>query len=258
MVLLSDVEPIDYGNYNPQLMTPVAEKQHPPQIKELKDLDVLIHIPYFLHRHDFSMSDCWGVARLFYALHGWQFNIDEYYYKDKNGFVGCKYVGFSHYIKNNFTPTTNVDELEYGDLIIYGRHVVIFIRKGLLLGQSPLNTELLTDSRWWAKTPDQMGSDWVGYKRNKAKLCIPYTLTNQDVQMIKRNWRRNIFMPLAFNDYVVKENFHNLPNHWDKILLEFGYPKEQMEQLIKEAAKIYDTLKNVALKRRERFKKIAS
>ena len=88
------------------------------------DARMFVGIPYRLGKIGFDGCDCMGLASMFYCAHGWLLE------KDGEGWQGTK--NLFRYVRNTFKRIKK-KELEYGDLILHGNHVDIF------LGWSPSN-----------------------------------------------------------------------------------------------------------------------
>jgi len=201
------IEDVDFANYRPNFRTIAIDKP----IKEIcllsesqKELELFINIPYFLHRHSFDFTDCIGLARIFYAYHGWSLNIEDCYSQDKQGFWKCNYLRMVRYIRDNFTQTRKIEELEYGDLLIFGqRHAMIYLKKGLLLGQGGLfghgYAEIASSSKIY-KADLSEAPAWIGYKRKE--YCMPYQLTKQEWSLVQINQMYNPYLHKPDGDII--------------------------------------------------------
>ena len=185
------------------------------------DLSIFDSIPYFLGEQSFAFSDCWGLARMFYAVHGWQFDIDEgHTYEHKETAL----LHVVRYVRQNF-HRTNISDVEYGDLLLFGFHVFVYLGqeqdgRTKVIGQSPLNTEILTAGGIYyidIKEMELFCGGWPVevWRRNKAKLCIPYKLTDNDRAVIQLNKQDNPYKSKkqrfrgeeTYGTYVRAENF---------------------------------------------------
>ena len=109
---------IDINNYSFDLNDNRALSGEKP------DARFFIGIPYRLGKVGLDGCDCMGLAVMFYNANGWLLN------KQGEGWEGTKKT--FRYVRRYFKRIEK-EELEYGDLILHGNHVDIF------LGWSPSN-----------------------------------------------------------------------------------------------------------------------
>ena len=235
---------MDINRYEPNFWT------EPTATETVQDVDLRIfeRIPYFLYRQSFALSDCLGVARMFYAVHGWIFDIDSIH-KPDNGVMGA--LGINHIIKREFKETS-AEHLDYGDLVTFGGHVFVFLNhQGArleVIGQNPLNTEILTASNRFLVESEKLESFSRGkmrcWKRNKQKTCKPYKLTLSDWQIIELNHKYN---PFGVNG--IMEAYEASDKQIMCFLRWRGYNAEQAEALIAEKNRIDSILNRKASRR---------
>jgi len=233
---VAGINDFNFENYNPDYRTERCLKPEKDLclLKENpSELQLFLNVPYFLHRHSFAMSDCWGLARLFYAYHGWQFDI-EAFYTERNGFINCSGLQLARYLKMAFSRTQKIEELEYGDLLVYGRHVMIYLGNGLILGQAHWNIEIISVSAIYKTDPARFGQ-WIGYKRRF--YCKPYKLTEKDCCVVAINQVHNNYRE-ALADFEIE----TLRNVYAEILGFRGYSLPSIQKLSDEAEHI---LKNI-------------
>ena len=235
---------VDINRYEPCFRT------EPTATETVQDVDLRIfeRIPYFLYRQSFALSDCWGIARMFYAVHGWIFDIDSEHNSD-NGAMGA--LGISHKVKREFEEVQE-GELDYGDLVTFGGHVFVFLHhQGArleVIGQNPLNTEILTASGRFLVESEKLESFSRGkmrcWKRNKQKTCKPYKLTPSDRQIVELNHKYN---PFGVNG--IMEAYEASDKQTMCFLRWRGYNAEQAEALIAEKKAIDSILNRKASRR---------
>lgn len=185
---------LNLDNYTPNYKTCPAPSHGPRP-----DLNQLIDIPFYNFRQDFSICDCWGITRLFYALYGVQFNIDDYYYIDEKEHLRRDWTKCFQYLKENFDeqpPSETYQELlkslHYGDAICWQRHIGVYI--GMYRGKPSLicqpfgSTLLETQSRIIPLDKEYFHFEASNiHVYRPARFCEPYSLTCIDKSIIDRN-----------------------------------------------------------------------
>ena len=155
--------------------------------REKPDARLFIGIPYRLGKVGFNGCDCMGLAVMFYNANGWTL------WKQGEGWEGTKKT--FRYVRNHFKRIEK-KELEYGDLILHGNHVDIFLgwspsnendyvilNQAINSGDGCTSSRILTIGDWeYEQSFNQKGEY---FHRKKAIDC--YCLSIDDMEVIKLN-----------------------------------------------------------------------
>lgn len=82
----------------------------------MKDIGNFIGIPHYFGESSRTACDCIGLARLFYAEHGWQ-SISDGKPEDVDEYKAQPFRILRYFLKN-FDRIESIDALEYGDIVI--------------------------------------------------------------------------------------------------------------------------------------------
>lgn len=129
-----------------------------------------IGIPWKFNGSDVSGADCIGLVRLFYKDHSWKEDFQDgktvekdWYTKDPSRMM--------RYLAKNFNKTENINELEYGDLIILRireeSHIGIYLGYGKILHTFPPPNELVTTASYIERMKHLQQYFRAGFKRRK-------------------------------------------------------------------------------------------
>lgn len=184
---------LDINQYKPHSFdTPKNDKAYPPQHIE----EMFTGIPYFFYKQGFDFSDCIGLARVFYAFHGWMFPVEDIHNMAVGG-RGLTRLWDKH---GEYFDDISPDSLEYGDLIILppaGLYIFLGWNEGkaVTLGYPSTTWCILTESTFinLDLTKEHKYIKPICLHR-KPIYCEPYRLSKDDEQFICLNRQYNPYM----------------------------------------------------------------
>lgn len=184
---------LDVNQYQPHSFdTPKSDKVYPPQNVE----EMFTGVPYFFYKQGFDFSDCIGLARAFYAFHGWMFPVEDIHNMAVGG-RGLTRLWDKH---GEYFDDISPDSLEYGDLIILppaGLYIFLGWNNGkaVTLGYPSTTWCILTES---AIINLDLTKEHKHIKpiclHRKPIYCEPYRLSKEDGQFICLNRQYNPYM----------------------------------------------------------------
>lgn len=204
---------LDINQYAPHSFnTPKSDKAHPPQHIE----EMFTGIPYFFYKQGLDFADCIGLARVFYAFHGWMFPIEDIHNMAVGG-RGLTRLWDKH---KEYFDDISPDSLEYGDLIILPRAgLYIFLGwnkgKAVTLGYPSNAWCILTESSIIHLDLVQCEQKYIKpvCLHRKPNYCEPYRLSKEDEQVICLNRQYN---PYIVNNPAVLDTYS--PDKQDELM----------------------------------------
>lgn len=104
----------------------------------MEDINKFIGIPHYFGQDTFQGCDCLGLCRLFYKEHNWKQTFDDGKPITKDWQKHNGLMRLLKYFRKNFTPTTNIDDLHFGDIVLFkiagDYHFGIYLEYGKVLG----------------------------------------------------------------------------------------------------------------------------
>lgn len=184
--------------------TPKTKAVH----EDKRDLRLFTGIPYFFYKQGFDFADCIGLARIFYACHGWSAPIEDIHNFSKGGRGLTQLWDWSKGYFDSISP----DSLEYGDIIIVPRcGLYVFLdwidNKALTLGYRHDAECVLSVSSLITLDIEQIEKGKIPFTclHRIPRYCEPYELTEDDIKMVTINHIDNpytdIYSALAFRGY---------------------------------------------------------
>lgn len=124
----------------------------------MEDVGQYIGIPHYFNQSTFEGCDCLGLCRLFYSQHKWEQTFDDGKPITKDWQKKDGAIRLFRYFKKHFKETTDINELTFGDIVVFkvngDYHFGIFLEYGKVLAMEvPVvygkSTSSIFHKRFW-------------------------------------------------------------------------------------------------------------
>lgn len=104
----------------------------------MEDINKFVGIPHYFGQDTFEGCDCLGLCRLFYKEHNWKQNFKDGKPITKDWQEHNGLMRLLKYFRKNFIQTTDINSLNFGDIILFkvngDYHFGIYLEYGKVLG----------------------------------------------------------------------------------------------------------------------------